>query len=267
MIKVSRVKVNLANGSVLDKPVITSFKGTNGDYLILDNETNGSMGLPIICVCKINGTELSKIVDPTEWNAVKDNLKTIIAGTNLPYLSVPDLLSASDDFYTQLTLPVASFDLLKNVYSPTVETPVAPEEPAPASVIPDVPAVEPAPVMQPNVLGSPMMNTTPTPVEVSAPSIDAPVQTMPDVPVMPDVVAPVQIANPVETTPVSFDIPSMVPPVDDIVSAPVNNNLTASPMNNTGSVSIDYDSIKANFMSACENMVDGLIDKLKNQDK
>ena len=107
----SKIKVTLANGSVLEKPLVTCFKGNTGNYIVLDNETNGQMGYPIICISKFNGTSVEKIVDPNEWSSVKDNLKTIIAGTALPYLEVPSELTANDDFFTQLTLPVASFDL------------------------------------------------------------------------------------------------------------------------------------------------------------
>ena len=142
-----KIRINLVSGSVLEKPLISCFKGTNGNYIVLDNESNGSMGLPIIIISKINGTNLEKIIDPAEWGAVKENLKTIIGGTALPYLAVPETLSAPDDFFTQLTLPVASYDLLKSVYAPPVDpTPAQAPQPAPAPVevqqAPAAPAIE-----------------------------------------------------------------------------------------------------------------------------
>ena len=234
MIIVSRVKINLANGSSVDKPIVSAFKGTNGDYVILDNETNGSMGLPIICVSKINNDELVKVSDPAEWSAIKENLKSIIAGTNLPYITIPEVLKANEDFYTQLTLPVPSFDLLKNVYAPApaatadtpvVETPIAPVE------IPD-----PVPnVSQPNVIGTPVMPDVPTaPVMPDASS--APV--MPDASSAPDMSMPAMPVIP-NITPVYLSSPEL------------------------DADSINYEEIKANFMSACETMIDGLIEKLK----
>ena len=33
----SKIKISLANGNQVEKPLVTAFKGTSGDYLILDN--------------------------------------------------------------------------------------------------------------------------------------------------------------------------------------------------------------------------------------
>lgn len=157
MSKVSKIKVSLTNGNIIEKPLVTCFKGTNGNYLVLDNETNGSMGLPIICISKFLGDKLEKIYDQAEWTSVKENLKAIIAGNNLPYLNVPEQITAPDDFYTQLTLPVASFDLLKNVYHPievasgnslgTINPQPMPAQPSPAPVQPSPMPETQGPVM------------------------------------------------------------------------------------------------------------------------
>ena len=111
-----KIKLNLASGGVVEKPLITAFKGTNGSYVVLDNEMNGGMGLPIILVCKLENDRLVKINDQAEWGMVKENLKSIIAGGNIEYLKINNELPADDVYFTQLTLPVPSFDTLKNNY-------------------------------------------------------------------------------------------------------------------------------------------------------
>ena len=269
-----KVKVNLASGSIFEKPLITCFKGTNGTYVILDNETNGSMGLPIICIGRLEGTTINKITDKVEWDSVKENLKTIISGTALPYVEVPESLSASDEFYTQLTLPVASFDLLKSNYhvdapaavepapvvpepavAPAVE-PIAPAEPvtiepveiAPISA-PEITPVEPAPV-EPSVV-SPIdlsaIDSTPveTPVEITpieVPSIETPVVSEPLPPLMdtPEV-APVPEVSPIPTvepvTPVE-ETPAPVEPVE-ITPVSVPDVTPVEPVAEVNPISID----------------------------
>ena len=150
-----KIKINFLSGTNIEKPLVTAFKGTNGDYVVFDNEISGSMGLPIILISKLEGSNLSKIADKSaEWDAVKESLRQIIAGSQTNYITVPLEVTAPDDFFTQLTLPVNSFDLLKNKYtttsgdvlSATPVSPVAPApEPVPAPVAPAVPVQEPVP--------------------------------------------------------------------------------------------------------------------------
>ncbi|MEG1150127.1 MAG: hypothetical protein RSE17_02425, partial [Bacilli bacterium] len=135
------MKINLASGSV-EKSVLSAFKGAMGQYIIIDNEVIGSMGLPIILVSKVVGNKLEKIVDQNEWAAVKDVLRNIIAGNQIVYINVPSELSGSDNFYSQLTLPVASFDSIKNNYKPVV----APIEPAVTDIFQNQIPVTPTPV-------------------------------------------------------------------------------------------------------------------------
>lgn len=216
MIKVGKIKINLASGASLEKPLVSCFKGTNANYVVLDNESNGSMGLPIIIISKLNGTNLEKIIDPNEWGAVKENLKTIIGGTALPYLPVPETLSAPDDFFTQLTLPVASYDLLKSVYvPPVVETaPVAPETPAAA--------VEAAPAAETPVAEVPATPAVETPAEITLapiPEVAAPsAPAVPETPVAP-VEAPVS-APEVTATPVVEPTPVAAPVAEPVVETP-----------------------------------------------
>lgn len=227
----------MAGGVVVEKPLVTCFKGTNGNYIVLDNESNGSMGLPIIIISRLNGANLEKILDPNEWGAVKDNLKTIIGGTALPYLPVPEAVNAPNDFYTQLTLPVASFDLLKSVYAVPAEdtsadassaaaTPVEPVAPAPVAPIPDAPAVPtPEPVTAPaeiTLAPAPEVPVAPTPVAensvdiapITAPVID-PAQ---GANVAPVVMAPEAAVAPVDATPAPV---TPAEPVAPVAPAPV----------------------------------------------
>ena len=258
-----KVKINLTSGNVIEKPVVTCFKANNAEYLVLDNETNGSMGLPIICISKFNGTVAEKIFDQNEWGLVKENLKNIIAGNTVEYVNVPDSITAQDDFYTQLTLPLASFDLLKNVYKPAVvEEPVAPapvqetsapvvEEPA-APVMPEATAIA-APIIDANPVAAPVIEaptpiaepvapviTSPvenTPLEMPAATIEPPVMPMPESPVVEAPAAPVMPAMPEQTA----------------LAAPVTSTVE------------DIPAIKAAFMQSCENMFDALIKKFENK--
>ena len=111
-----KISITMASGSMLVKPLVTAFRGASGEYIVLDNEINGSMGLPIILVTKLSNNRLVKITDQNEWNAVKDILRNIISGNQMDYIDVPENLSGDDMFFSQLTLPVASFEVLKNNY-------------------------------------------------------------------------------------------------------------------------------------------------------
>ena len=48
-----KIKLSLVSGSSLEKPLVTAFNGANASYVVLDNEMNGTMGLPIILVSKV----------------------------------------------------------------------------------------------------------------------------------------------------------------------------------------------------------------------
>lgn len=113
----NKIKINLMSGSSLEKPLITAFTNNGAQYVVFDNEMNGSMGLPIILVTKLANNTLSMISD-SEWTSVKEALRMIIAGNAIDYVSVPDMVGAEDMFFRQLTLPLASFESLKNNYKP-----------------------------------------------------------------------------------------------------------------------------------------------------
>ena len=112
----TRVKLNLVSGNVQEREVVTAFKYNDVKYIIFDGESTGSMGLPIILVSKEVLGKVVGITDAEEWNTTKECLKKIISGEVLEYIKVDDELKADDIFYRQLTLPVASFDMLKNSY-------------------------------------------------------------------------------------------------------------------------------------------------------
>ena len=95
--------------------LLSAFKTENSTYVIFDSEKVGSMGLPIIYISKLTD-KLEKVMDDNEWQSVKNSLKGIINGTNFECVKVNDTINADEAFYTPLTLPQASFDLIKSRY-------------------------------------------------------------------------------------------------------------------------------------------------------
>lgn len=232
----AKVKLNLPTGASVEKPVVTCFEVDSKKYLILDAENIGSMGLPIILVCKIENDTVKKIVDPTEWQQAKDYLKGIIAGNSMNYVSVGTEISADEVYYTQLTLPVASFDVIKNSYK--VEEPVVVEQPVSAE--PVVPVMEPVvPEVTPvaPVSTEPVMPEIPAVEPTPVVSIEPVSPVIPDAPIIPE--APIAPTEPV--------IPE-VPTVDDVATA---------------ADGIDFAESKEAFMKACENMFDALVSKFQ----
>ena len=244
----SKIRVNLTSGNVFEKPLVTCFQGTSANYVVFDNEMNGSMGLPIICISKLNGNRLEKIFDQSEWASVTDNLKSIISGSTLMYLEVPENLSAQDDFFTQLTLPVASFDVLKRSYNPPKPEPEvmpAPQPevaPAPVQPAPEVMETPASPVMDgPISFGgmntvntAPVMNSNPAPQMMGNSDMLGQTNTM---------------AMPNEMAPMNNPVPN------------VNNQMpNPQPISN-----INYADLKETFMKSCENMFDALVKRFENK--
>lgn len=203
----SKIKLNLASGVSVEKPLITAFVANENKYLVLDNEMNGSMGLPIILVCKIVDNKITKIVDPTEWNSVKEYLKQIIAGNNLENISIEQEVNADDIYYTQLTLPLPSFDALKNSYTAPVATNIE------QTTEPVVPMMENA---QNTVPAEPEFNLNQPVIEPVFPMGDA-------VNVNNDTVGIQDIMN----TPVVDNTPSIEPVIPEPI--PVINNVPEEP--------------------------------------
>lgn len=114
----TKIKLSLPTGNSVEKSLLSAFSVGEKKYVVMDAESVGSMGLPIILVSAFSGEKLSKILDQNEWTSVKEALKSIISGGNVQYINIPQNLTADEIFYNQLTLPLASFDVLKNSYKP-----------------------------------------------------------------------------------------------------------------------------------------------------
>lgn len=191
-----KIKLNTPTSGVLEKPLVTAFKSNGGEFVVLDNEINGTMGLPIILVSKLVNNKL-EVVPDVEWNVVKEVLRQIISGNQVDYIAVADTLNADNMFFKQLTLPVASFDALKNGYKPLASAPAAPVESS-------IPASPSSPVESKVV--EPINQPAATPVE----------PVMPAAPIRSQVVAPVVPEVEVDPTPSVEPIPEQVPatPID-----------------------------------------------------
>lgn len=174
----TRVKLNLVSGSVQEREVVTAFTFNNVKYIIFDGESNGSMGLPIILVSKESMGKVVGITDAEEWKNTKECLKKIISGETVEYASVASELKADDIYYRQLTLPIASFDILKSSYA-------APsDDDSSASVADQTPVFEP--ITPEDITGGSVPNIEPVaPSEFSAPAeaavSAAPLPTIPEV--------------------------------------------------------------------------------------
>ena len=249
----SKIRVNLTSGNVFEKPLVTCFQGTSANYVVFDNEMNGSMGLPIICISKLNGNRLEKIFDQSEWASVKENLKSIISGSTLMYLEVPENLSAQDDFFTQLTLPVASFDVLKRSYNPPKPEPEV--MPAPQ------PEVAPTPAPTPEVM------ETPAPPVMDGPISFGGMNTVNTAPVMPNMGASVMNGNPAPQMMGNSDMLGQTNTMTNEM-APMNNPMpnVNNQMPNPQPISnINYADLKETFMKSCENMFDALVKRFENK--
>ncbi len=284
-----KIKINLASGSSLEKPLVSAFRSNGAEYVVLDNEINGTMGLPIILVSKLENNKLVKIVDQNvEWNAVKEVLRLIIAGNQVDYITVEPMLAADDMFFSQLTLPVASFDALKNNYKPNDATQaggptlevvggnpnfnpgdnMVPPAPPVDSVSPGVvnvtPQVETTPVAPEPV--NPMPAEPAMPQAQDAPQVEMP-NTTPIAPVMPSApefaqnVAPVENTMPENAVSTSPVVENAAPNVDPVV--PNVEPIPSEPSTNVNSA-IDLTVDKEAFLKACENMFDALVAKFKN---
>lgn len=229
-----KLKINTVSGNVLEKPIVTAFKSNGGEYVVLDNEMNGTMGLPIILVSKLENGSLV-IVPDSEWNAVKEALRLIISGNQMEYVNVGNVLSSEDTFFKQLTLPVASFEALKNSYKPVVHEEVTLETPK----VNVEPVVQATPVQTPEVVESPIVMND-APVAPQMPEASAPVA-----PIMPE--APVE-AQSVAEVPAYTEKVAPMPSVEEI---PEEHD----------DVPVDFTADKEAFLKACENMFDALVAK------
>ena len=279
-----KIKINLASGTMLEKPLLTAFKNNELSYVVLDNELNGTMGLPIILVSKLEENKLVKIADKSpEWETVKEALRKIISGSQIEYITPEMNLAADDLFFSQLTLPIASFESLKNNYKPVeqnIETQVQTAEPEPAPVTNEtfeqsenitqpieptidnpVNPIEETPV--PEVESQPLPSTPLSPIEMVQREIDKVIESTPEV-------------NETPVMPSTIDLPTIEAPTSPVEPSPVNNQEVASVPTTPNTEAItnipeepskqlpDLTADKEAFLKACENMFDALVAKLKN---
>lgn len=281
-----KIKLNLTSGAIVEKPLISAFNANNASYVILDNEINGSMGLPIILVCKLENNKLTKIVDQNEWQIVKEYLKNIIAGGQINYIKVDDSLLADDIYYTQLTLPVPSFDALKNAYGVSNDTninavntnsQVAIEQPANPAINGENGPISPTISLQPEMpVNNPVNNIVPPEVVLEpqmAVNNDNVVTNSPTENIL-NVNAntgPVMDSAPVvENVPNSvIDLSTPMPTFDNMNAG--NQDVTVETQNqensikNLENVSSMFQDQKEAFMQACENMFDALVQKFEKE--
>ncbi len=281
-----KMKLTLVSGAVIEKPLINAFRANNLDYVVLDNEMNGSMGLPIILVCKMVDNKLVKIVDQNEWQIVKEYLKNIIAGNQIEMIKVPMELQADDIYYTQLTLPVPSFDALKKAYSVVDTTPSTPEVNNPVNTNVDntitnnntnaindntnnntasifdinsngtVSNPTPAPEVKEQI-EVPQNPVTPTP-EV-APVVNSEPQASMTSPVIDMPVTPEVNVGPVINPTIDLNTPIPTPAVDSKPTTPMPQE-EVKPINNEM-----FKEQKEAFLLACENMFDALVQKFEKE--
>lgn len=246
-----RLKINTVSGNSLEKPIVTAFKSNGGEYVVLDNEMNGTMGLPIILVTKLINNTLT-IVPDSEWNAVKEALRLIISGSQTDYIILGNVINAEDMFFKQLTLPVASFEALKNNYKPvgSVNNPVEPQvqmesQPVMENVMPESQVMTNINSVN---METPVMNgETQSPVGMSHPMPE--VNVAPETPIMPS--APVQSQSVAEVAPYA----EPVTPMPSVEPIPEEHE----------EVPVDFTADKEAFLKACENMFDALVAKFNNK--
>ena len=287
-----KIKINLTSGSALEKPLVTAFNSNNASYVVLDNEINGTMGLPIILVSKLVNNVLTKIEDQNEWNAVKESLRFIISGNQVDYITLQPEINANDMFFSQLTLPVASFEALKNNYKPQSET----DNTAQNSAIPTNPAIELNNITEPitnginlgqtpinpevnsNPMETPIINNTTNNLEqptvqnmeqtVNVPEPDVVPNVEPVTPVMPSAPMDAQTVAPVDTNTITSM--SNETPLQTTIENAINENITQdAPTIDTKAseqnVPKDFTADKEAFLKACENMFDALVAKFNNK--
>ena len=258
MIDVEKIKINMVSGASLEKPLVSAFKSNNAIYVVFDNEINGTMGLPIILVSKLENNKLVKIIDQNEWGVVKETLRMIIAGNQVDYVVVGESLSADDVFFSQLTLPVASFDALKNNYRPNVEdagsvvnnvavdqdanveTPVENVVPVedssqPESVGESIPVAQNEQMVESAPVDAQPVEMPQVPQMDIQQSVDVPIAPLPQeesvvssdvTPVMPDAPVDAQTVAPVSETTANESIPEIEVPVENqsvVSDAPAEN--------------------------------------------
>lgn len=284
-----KVNIKTVSGVEQNLNVVNAFTVNNQIYTAVDSGTTGSMGLPIILISKLVNNKLEKIIDLDEWDKAKEYLKMVIAGNKMEYVKVPSNLTADEIYYTQLTLPVVSYDALKNAYnlskvdeeteeifvpnievSPIPQVPVmTPEIVQPISIEPVIPTV-PQPVIPVENVVEPVINQEIAPTatlvnEVVEPVITPVIPTPVPLETVPPVIEPT-VVEPV-ISPIMMPLESVVEPVAPVLS---NDNILPTPQLDSNiqpvlSNDIKYKEMKETFMLSCENIFDALIKQFEEK--
>lgn len=253
----AKINITKPTGTIESLTLLSAFKAENNIYVVLDSEKMGSMGLPIIYVSKYT-TKLEKINDTNEWQGVKNYLKGIISGTNFEYVKIGDNVNADETYYTPLTLPAASFDVIKNRY---VVEDNANQGGTTPTLTPSTPEV--APVMpNPSPVSNTTVNVTPASSTVTAEPQQESVMNLIDD-------AYKVSAAPVNETPTVNNIPPVtVAPQPASNPTPVTTENT-QPTSNVQTIpninKMNFENDKETFLKACENMFDALISKYQKE--
>lgn len=276
----AKINITKPTGNVENLELLTAFKAEDATYIIFSSDKIGSMGLPIIYISKFNGGKLEKIIDANEWQNVKNYLKGIINGTNFQYIKVDNSLNADEAYYTPLTLPQASFDLISSRYVvkedssnssdniTKVEASEVQEETLDSLINT---AVLPSINNNGEINNSSVQNTTsneiPTNSENNVMPVSEPtampvenkesVNVAPVSPVMPD--NNVASNENVSMSPVNTVVPENKPKEVALESPVLNTN------NDINLIENNFDKDKEMFLKACENMFDALISKYQKE--
>ena len=266
----AKVNITKPTGSVESLNILSAFKAENNIYVVLDGEKMGSMGLPIIYVCKYTN-KLEKINDANEWQSVKNYLKGIISGTNFEYVKIGDNITADEAYYTPLTLPQSSFEAIKTRYvikevSTENETTQAPASSEISPVMPSASTVSNAtvnvsPVTPAESEQESVMNLIDDAYKVKAsPVAPAPA---PSPVAQPTIATPNQPANSIPAPPQTVVAPSI--PAAPIAEPKVTSSETINNVVEATSNKMNFDNDKETFLKACENMFDALISKYQKE--
>ncbi len=276
----AKIKLDLPTGVVDEKSLLNAFSVNDNSYVILDAESVGSMGLPIILVSKYVEKRLIKITDAQEWTNVKGYLKEIISGINKEYITLPETLNADEIYYTQLTLPVASFDILKSSYVPKKDV-VEEVSNISDNVVANVEPIETTSVHEGVVIedNSDTLSAIANPILADIPSYGE--QNIPDVnlnvsendfgSIIDNVVQNEgsvgleQNDDKVISGNLSIDDDIVNKSDDEPVSSNFQNPLEETIIQND--VPKDYAADKEAFLAACANMFDALVSKFEAKNK
>lgn len=250
----AKINITKPTGNVESLNLISAFKGEGNIYVVLDSEKMGSMGLPIIYVSKYTN-KLEKINDQNEWQSVKNYLKGIISGTNFEYVKINANIGADEAYYTPLTLPQASFDVIKNRYV-VEENPIGNDN-----------NTNTAPIMpNPNITSNTEVYVSPiTSTSNISDSESSSVMNLIDEAYKKEPIVNNENISNVES-PIPNSIPKNIPEPSNSLKEEINNKetiLTTSSLINSNLMNFDND--KETFLKACENMFDALVSKYQKE--